>query len=97
MRCVNLKANSDAHMRLQISQIRQSYEKKGYKISIIENLTYGFGKYGYVRMILQKDNETKEQVINVEKMWVKTAYDLFYAKNPQEVRRIHKHGGTDDF
>lgn len=93
----NLKANSAAHMRMQISQIKQRCQKKGYKVSIIENLTYGFGKYGHVRMILQKGNETKEQVINIEKMWIKTAYDLFYAENPREVRRIHKHGGTDDF
>lgn len=93
----NLKANSAAHMRMQISRIRQDYGKEGYKVSVVENMTYGFGKHGHVRMILQKGNETKEQVINIEKMWVKTAYDLFYAENPQEVRRIHKHGGTDDF
>lgn len=93
----NLKANSETHMRLQINKIKRNFESRGYKVTTVEDKTYGFGKMAFLRLIYQKDNESKTCLINVDKLWKKTPYDLFYAENPQEVRHIHKHGGTDDF
>lgn len=93
----NLKANSETHMRIQINKIKNDFRKKGFKVKVIEDHTYGFDKFAFLRIICETENESETHLINCEKTWAKTPYDIFYAENPHEVKTIHKHGGTDDF